>query len=263
MGKINKNCGVYQIRNILTGYCLTGQSMRLKRRPIEHWSRLKNNRHKNTHLQNSYNKHGKEFFIFEILLYCSKEDLTYYEQLFYDIDKSHNLSYNVRDCVDSNKGIRWTEETKKKISIANSGKNNPNFGKRGKGTNMWGKHHSEETIEKIRKSKIGKFVGKDNPMWGKHHSEETCKKISENNTNPSGENHYLFGKHPSEETRRKMSEAKKGKKCFKIIKKEIVLEILKLLEKGISVTEMLKRIDVSKSTVYKVKNGYYNDIYDL
>ena len=251
------------MRNIITEYCLTGQSMRLKKRPSEHWSRLKNNKHRNRHLQNSYNKHGKEFFVFEILIYCVPEKLTYYEQLFCDIDKSHNLSYNIRPCVDSNKGIRWTEETKKKISIANSGKNSPHFGKRGKETNTWGKHHSEETIEKIRKSKIGKFVGKDNPMWGKHHSEETCKKISENSTNPSGKNHYLFGKHPSKETRRKMSEAKKGKKCFKIIKKEIVLEILKLLEKGMSVIEILKKVNVSKSTVYKAKNGYYNNIYDL
>lgn len=58
------------------------------------------------------------------------------------------------------------------------------------GNSMYGRHHSEETKEKMRQK-----------VLGKHHSEETRKKISEANK----------GRHPSEETRKKMSESRKGK----------------------------------------------------
>lgn len=69
------------------------------------------------------------------------------------------------------------QSVKDKISEANSGLNNPNYGK----------HHTEETIEKIRKANLGKnfgVVGKNHPMYGKHHSEETKRKmiLSKNTT---------------------------------------------------------------------------------
>ena len=110
------NCGIYQIRNVETGRCYVGQSIHLKQREYCHWDDLDNKRYKNRHLQNSYNKHGKRFFIFEILMYCNPEDLTYYEQLFVDIDKTHNRSYNVRVCVESNRGIKRTKKQKEKLA---------------------------------------------------------------------------------------------------------------------------------------------------
>jgi len=39
MGKINKNCGIYQVRNIVTMVCYSGQSIHLKKktsRTLEH-----------------------------------------------------------------------------------------------------------------------------------------------------------------------------------------------------------------------------------
>ncbi len=79
----------------------------------------------------------------------------------------------------------------------------------------------------------------------------------------SGKNHPLWGKHHSKGTIEKMSKAKKGKNNYKIIKKEIVLEILELLNNGMPVVKILKEIDISGPTVYKIKNGFYDDIYDL
>jgi hypothetical protein len=48
-----------------------------------------------------------------------------------------------------NFGKHHTNETKEKMRIALSGKNNHNFGKRGDETPMFGKHHSPESKEKI------------------------------------------------------------------------------------------------------------------
>ena len=290
---INLNCGIYQIRNIITNYCYSGQSIELKERELDHWSTLKNNKHKNSHLQNSYNKHGKEFFIFEILICCPPEELTKYEQLFCDIDKTHGLSYNIRDCVDSNKGIKWTEETKEKMSIAQSGENHPMFGIKGKDNPNFGTHRTEETCKKIGDAKrgeknynFGKHLsdetknkisenapdrsGKNNPFYGKTHSDDVKNKIS---NMQKGKKNHNFGKHFSDETRNKMSESGKNKiftdehknniSLSSMIKKEVVLKILKLLENNMSVLEILKNVEIDRKTVYKVKNGFYDDIYNL
>lgn len=88
-------------------------------------------------------------------------------------------------------------------------------------------YHSEETRKKISEKKKGKKVGPDNPFYGKHHTEETKQKIRANNSwyKPTEEvrkkiseklkqnpTRYWKGKHFSEETRRKLSEAAKGRK---------------------------------------------------
>ena len=53
--------------------------------------------------------------------------------------------------------------------------------------NMFGKHHSEETKQKMS----GAQKGEKNGMYGKHHSEEAKKKMSEAK---KGENNQNFGK---------------------------------------------------------------------
>ncbi len=100
---------------------------------------------------------------------------------------------------------------------------------------MWGKRHSNETLQKISNSLKGNpklsRKGKDNPMFGKPawnsglkncHSEETLRKIGESSKgrvfseeaklkigNTHIGNKYREGKMHSEETKRKMSESQK------------------------------------------------------
>jgi len=104
-----------------------------------------------------------------------------------------------------NKGKIVSEETRKKMSIAFTGRfvseetrkkmsesgkkkifteehlKNISKARMGEGNAMYGKHHSEEAKEKIRKSRRGKGkrFGEDNPFYGKHHSEEIKKRISD------------------------------------------------------------------------------------
>ena len=51
---------------------------------------------------------------------------------------------------------------------------------------MLGKHHSEESKEKISKA----LKGENNPMWNKHHTDEIKDKMSKNSTNKKAINQY-------------------------------------------------------------------------
>ena len=88
-----------------------------------------------------------------------------------------------------------------------------------------GQKHSEEAKKKMSEKKKGKYLGKNNPMYGKHHSKETKIKISKRN---SGINSPMFGKenkwgHHSKETKIKIGLANKGKVMTKESKKKISL----------------------------------------
>ena len=105
--------GIYKITNIATGDFYIGQSINIEKRKIYHLWELHKNRHSNEYLQRAYNKYGKENFVFEIILYCEPFELTRYEQALVD---RWNPSYNMHVlCVDSAKGVKRSEETKKKI----------------------------------------------------------------------------------------------------------------------------------------------------
>jgi len=68
-------------------------------------------------------------------------------------------------------GKSHTEETRKKISEINKGRQSPN-----KGTQL-----SDERKQQLSEIKKGKYQGDKNPFFGKHHTEETIQKIREKN----------------------------------------------------------------------------------
>jgi hypothetical protein len=134
---------------------------------------------------------------------------------------------------------------------------------RGSGNPFFGKHHAEETKNRISKSKTGvplpdqvrikmigrklsletraklsaAFKGRPSPMKGRHHSIESKVMLSIANT----------GKSHTEETKRKLSEAKRGEKnpCFgKHLQMRLERKYLKLLE--------VKRIISLGSTIVRL-----------
>lgn len=81
-------------------------------------------------------------------------------------------------CVNKGKnhyfyGKKHSEETKRKQSEANSGRNNPNYGKVGIDNPFYGKTHSEETKRKMSESRKGKPSG----FRDKKHSEKTKRQM--------------------------------------------------------------------------------------
>ncbi|MDD5358344.1 MAG: NUMOD3 domain-containing DNA-binding protein [Candidatus Nanoarchaeia archaeon] len=131
------------------------------------------------------------------------------------------------------KGSHCSEETKKKISISQTGKKLSPETREKMSKSRLNKRHTEDSKQKMRKPKSeeakknitagirkwheenpGFNSGENHPFYGKHHSEETKQKISEKLKliYTDKEKVPMYGKHHSEETKIKLSIASKGRK---------------------------------------------------
>lgn len=134
--------GIYVIINLVNNKFYVGSSVDLWKRALKHFSNLRKGKHDNQHLQNSYNKYGKKYFIaVEIEKVDNKDNLTKREQYWMDeLDVCNKeIGYNILPKANSTLGHKHSEETKKRMSKA---KSNP----------------SQEIRDKIRQSKFKKVV---------------------------------------------------------------------------------------------------------
>lgn len=135
--------GVYKIVNLLNNKVYIGSSLYLSNRKSGHFTKLQKNIHPNQHLQNAWNKYGKEVFRFEIIEYIEgKNKLLEKEQYYIDLFQAFNKKYGYNICpiAGNTEGIKHTDEVKRKMSISRTGSNNSFFNKK----------HTLENIEKNR-----------------------------------------------------------------------------------------------------------------
>ena len=145
-------CGVYSIRNVLTGDQYIGSSVSIESRWACHKSGLKHG-NGSKHLQRAWNKYGEENFIFEVLEECEQECVRQLELKYFDKFEWTSL-YNLSKKTTGGRG-ELSAEAKGRIAEAT--------GKRVRGVPL-----SEE-----HKRKIGKA------HKGKHLSEEHRKKVGD------------------------------------------------------------------------------------
>jgi len=67
--------GIYMIYSVLSERAYIGSSKNIRKRWSQHRSALRQNKHSNYHLQNSWNKYGEKFFIFHVLEICPENQL--------------------------------------------------------------------------------------------------------------------------------------------------------------------------------------------
>lgn len=213
--RIKTKSGIYFIENIINGKIYIGSSINIYKRIKSHKKYLMNGNHCNRKLQSAWDKYGENSFQF----YCQEKidnfnDLISREQYWIDLFYSHEKGYNIcgiagsrlgvsfteihkRKIGKANKGLKRSEETKRKISESHKGKPSPKKGikcseeaKRKNSEAHKGKKLSEETKIKIGLASIGRI-----------HSEESRKKISDSRKG------MVF----SQQHKNKLSEACKGR----------------------------------------------------
>jgi group I intron endonuclease len=196
---------IYKVINKENGKIYIGQTVRtMELRKNEHYYSIKRNS-SNNHFHNALSKYDKDSFEWKLLLICDDKDLDYYEVELINKYKSSDKSIGYNSDIGGNSNKIISDETKLKMSIkrkellANGMKTNfmTDNPSHKNGGSFKGKHHKDETKEKLRLLRIGDTS-----------SEETKAKISKAT---SGENNPMFGRKHSPEAKEKMRQAKLNK----------------------------------------------------
>lgn len=110
--------GIYRITNTVNGKFYIGSAKDFKDRWQRHRYALKAGSHENKHLQRSWDKYGKEAFLFEVVEEVLSDDqLLDREQDWLDTTKVVEIGFNMlSEAGGGRRGIPHSEETKQKIS---------------------------------------------------------------------------------------------------------------------------------------------------
>ena len=201
--------GIYIITNTLNNKVYIGQSTNINKRLSKHKRELFSNTHFNSHLQLSYNLHAEQF-TFTPLLYCSISDLDLYEIRLIRSYRASERQYGYNNECGGSLNKIVSEETKRKLSLAQTGKTPPN-----KGVPC-----TAETKARISASKTGCIL--------RPRTEEEKQRISESNKGQKrsdetklnmslshqGPRPYQIGRKHSDEAKQKVSEANKGRSAW-------------------------------------------------
>jgi group I intron endonuclease len=115
--------GIYKITNLVNNKCYIGSSAtNLKQRWRAHKASLNANKHWNILLQRSWNKYGADQFRFEVLEECLPEDCITREQWYLDNVLNRTIDFNISFTAGSPRGVKRSEETKRKLSLINKGR---------------------------------------------------------------------------------------------------------------------------------------------
>lgn len=156
------NSGIYTITNIVNNKIYIGYTKNFYARKHSHFSALNHNRHYNYFLQKSYNKYGKDNFIFEVLVECDTiEILPSIENYWCNILNTHNMKYGYNIAFTNPTGYnQYSKESRLKLSKALTGRKHTELSKQRMSESAKGRIFSEETLDKISKSMKGKNTGK-------------------------------------------------------------------------------------------------------
>lgn len=182
--------GIYAIVNKINGNKYIGSSQDVYSRWARHVAKLNGNNHHSRHLQNAWNKYGKDGFDFIVVETCDKNHLIEIEQKYIDAE---NPVYNVSPTAGRVAGIIRSDEYRAKQSKAQKGKIISDETRRKISKGMMGVRNSlgtlrstsDATKEKIRLKLLGHSVSKETreklskKNKGYKHTEEAKQRIGE------------------------------------------------------------------------------------
>ena len=169
--------GIYKIENLANGKIYIGQTVDYEKRKASHIRALNAGYHRNRYLQSSWCKYGAEKFCFSFIQSCDTQSLNELEKAY--IANYNSLApngYNLTPGGEGVRGLKWSEESRKKLSLSRSGKSiGPHTKERSDETrekmsaSMKARWQDESYCERVRQSHLGKT-----------HSQETKEKMSKN-----------------------------------------------------------------------------------
>ncbi len=163
---------IYLVKNKINNKCYVGQtiSIDILTRWKQHMKMEKNTLGR--YIYSAYEKYGIQNFEFKIICICFDEDCNFYEEEYikkynslvpsgYNLKSGGNNSKHhpetLKKMSETMKGMKYTpmtEEIKKKISEANKGDKNANFGKK----------MSIEQRNKIRETIVNNYYSSNNEI---------------------------------------------------------------------------------------------------
>jgi group I intron endonuclease len=145
------DCGIYEIRHIVSGKRYVGSSYHISKRIKEHQKMLEKGEHHSPHLQHAYNAYGIDSFEFNVLAYLEEKELKSTEQRLIALNFSlDDNPYNTsKDASSPMRGRRHSQKTKALMSKQRMGNENWKF----RTTSSKGKKMSPEFCEKQRQLK--------------------------------------------------------------------------------------------------------------
>ncbi|MDD3412623.1 MAG: GIY-YIG nuclease family protein [Lachnospiraceae bacterium] len=155
----NFSC-IYFIKNIVTNQLYVGSAKNYRQRKNRHISYLRNNKHPNPILQNSWNKYKENNFIFKAYKLVDEKDLLTEEQKAIDEFIDFSLDFNI--CLRADR-TGWTSEMRAKRSISakrwwseSGNKMKWSENRKGSANSFFGRQHTAEAKNKIRFKNKGK-----------------------------------------------------------------------------------------------------------
>ena len=110
--EINK-IGIYHILNKINDKLYIGSTIESFRKRFNlHKYQLRNNKHKNSHLQHAWNKYGEDNFEFLIIEICDNKEIVLDREQYYIDSKDFENLYNINPFATG--GLQFSEETLQK-----------------------------------------------------------------------------------------------------------------------------------------------------
>lgn len=215
----NKNWCVYIHTNKINGKKYIGIT---SRPPEKRWGKNGKGYKRHVHFWNAIQKYGWDNFRHDIV--CQKETFEYackIEKCLIKHYKSNNCKYGY-NCTFGGEGRLLTDEQKKILSDQRKGNKN----------HFYGKHHTEETKEKLKEANKNRQL--------------SIKQLEG----------LKFGRVKwSKERRDKLSESHKGEKSpTSKLKETDVIDILKMIKQHKPYSEIKNKYNISDATISSIKH---------
>lgn len=119
--------------------------------------------------------------------------------------------------------------------------------------------YSDESRKKMSDSKMGDknnrygIIGESHPMFGKHHTDEAIQKIGDA---ARGANHYKHGRAPTKEEKDRLIDmSNKARLVNSKVTEEQVREIKRLFTTSMRIKDIALQFGVSRDVISNIKHG--------